>query len=364
VIKVDWETTSIPVSYQGPMILGVGAFLKNTVTALTDGRALVSMNLGDLDKVETITAFDSTVDRIISEAGGAPAIIAHDLHPNFYTTRFAESCAVKTLAVQHHHAHVAAVMAENNTMEPVLGLALDGFGIGPNDESWGGELLRVDAGGYERLGNLRLLKQPGGDVAARQPWRMGAAVLHALGRDHEIEERFSTMDGAKTVTQMLAKDLNSPETSSCGRLFDAACGLLGVKLIASYEGEAPMALETLANSPTVDPNGWALKDGVLDLMPVMAKLPGMDAEAGANLFHGTLAAALQAWTLEAVEKCGLMTVALSGGCMFNTVVRDLLTSALQEKGVTVLFTKATNPGDASISLGQTWVAAMQQERRN
>ena len=363
-MKVDWEFLSIPVSYSGPTILGVGAFLKNTVTALYEGKALISMNLGDLDKVEAITAFDATVDRMIGEVGGAPAIIAHDLHPNFYTTRFAQSCAAKALAVQHHHAHVAAVMAEHDSTEPVLGLALDGFGLGPNDESWGGELLKVDDKGFERLGYLKLLKQPGGDMAARQPWRMGAAVLHELGRADEIEERFAEMNGAITVAQMLAKGLNSPETSSCGRLFDAACGLLGVKLIATFEGEAPMALEALAKAPRVASDGWTLKDGVLDMLPVMGMLPGMEAKEGANLFHGTLAAALEAWTLEAVEKTGIRTVALSGGCMFNAVVRNLLSDFLNGKGVTVLFTKATNPGDASISLGQAWVAAMQQGREN
>ena len=177
----------------------------------------------------------------------------------------------------------------------MLGLALVGFGLGPGSQSWGGELLRVDPGGYDRLGHLAPLSQPGGDVAAREPWRMGAAALHALGRGDEIATRFADRRGAPVIAQMLARGLNAPPTSSAGRLFDAACGLLGVKPVASFEGEAPMALEAMVDRPAVDPEGWALADGVLDMRPLLDRLLGMEPEAGADLFHGTLAAALAAW---------------------------------------------------------------------
>jgi len=354
------EILSIPVDYQGPAVMGLGAFLKNTISVVKDGEALVSPNLGDLDSPEALKAFEETVDRMIEAAGEKPIQLAHDLHPNFFSTHYAARSEIEAVAVQHHHAHVGAAMLECGVTEPVIGLSLDGFGLGPGDQSWGGELLTVDCNGYERIGYLKTIKQPGGDIAARQPWRMGAAVLHELGRDGEISSLYKDMEGQGIVAQMLAKDLNSPKTSSCGRLFDAACGLLGVKLIAEFEGEAPMALEALATNPQIDHEGWRLEEGVLNLMPLMGKLPGMDATEGANLFHGTISAALEAWALDAVEKTDCNTVALTGGCFFNAVVRGIVTEGLQQKGIKLLFPERTSPGDPSISLGQAWVLAMQQ----
>jgi hydrogenase maturation protein HypF len=345
-----------------PPVLAVGAFLKNTLCLANDRTALVSRDVGNLETVGAVRDFESYAERLLTIVGNLPVAVAHDLHPDFHSTRWAEAFSarmgVEAVPVQHHHAHVAAVMAEHGTEEPMLGLALDGFGLGPDNEAWGGELLCVDAAGYRRLGHLALLAQPGGDKAAREPWRMGAAALFALGRGDEITTRYADMRGAEVIARMLRQNVNCPPTSSCGRLFDAACGLLGIKPFAAFEGEAPMELERLATDPEIDPAGWRLRNGVLDLSPLLESLTGMSPEQGANLFHGTLAAAMAEWVSKAAQATGIRRVALCGGCFLNSVLTSLLIAALQRGGLTVLQPIRLKPGDSAVSLGQAWAAAM------
>ena len=341
-----------------PPVLGVGAFLKNTVCIAEGTRAAVSYDVGNLDTIEAVECFERTVNALLEATGAQPVAVAHDLHPDFHSSRFAQGLGIETVPVQHHHAHVAAVMAEHGLENPVLGISLDGFGLGPGNESWGGELLRVDGAGFERLGHLAPLKQPGGDAAARQPWRMGAAVLHALGRGGEITARYRAINGAGVIAQMLERGVNCPPTSSAGRLFDAACGLLGVYLVAEFEGQAPMQLERLVSNPQIQPDGWRLNDGVLDLLPLMDALPDMEPETGADLFHGTLIAALTQWVGEAAERTGIEDVAFCGGCFLNAVLREGLADALERRGLTPRIARAITPGDGAISLGQAWVAGL------
>ena len=341
-----------------PPVLAVGAFLKNTVCLARDGEALVSVDVGNLDTVDAVNGFEATVAALLDRAGDGPVAVAHDLHPDFYSTRYARGLGRETVAVQHHHAHVAAVMAEHAHAGPVLGLALDGFGLGTGNQSWGGELLHVDGSGYRRLGHLRHLEQPGGDAAARQPWRMGAAALHALGRGHEITGRYADQDGAAVIARMLEGGVNCPPTSSCGRLFDAACGLLGIMPVARFEGEAPMLLESMASAPAVASGAWRLEQGVLDMRPLLDRLCDMEAGKGADLFHGTLTAALGAWAAWAAEETGVRDVVLSGGCMLNKVLLGGLGAALRERNLRPLTALRLTPGDGAVSLGQAWAAAL------
>ncbi|MBT3359065.1 MAG: carbamoyltransferase HypF [Rhodospirillales bacterium] len=341
-----------------PPVLGVGAFLKNTVCVASGKKAFVSHDVGNLDTVDAVYRFEELVTQISHQTGIEPVAVAHDLHPDFHSSRYALAMGLQTIPVQHHHAHVAAIMAEHGLEGPILGLSLDGFGLGPENQSWGGELLRVDAQGFERLGHLALLKQPGGDAAARQPWRMGAAVLHALGRNDEISTKFAEIDGSGVIATMLARSVNCPETSSAGRLFDAACGLLGVKLVAEFEGEAPMLLERMVTHPQIQPDGWRIDDGVLGLLPVMDSLTHMEAPAGADLFHGTLVAALTDWAERAAQSSGIRDIAFCGGCFLNAVVREGLADALERKGLTPRVATAITPGDGAISLGQAWAAGL------
>lgn len=347
-----------------PKVLGMGAHLKASVCLIDGDEAFVTHPAGDMETLEAVEAYQALLAEMLERAGqGEPLnCAAHDLHPNFYTTTFAKDLECPTLAVQHHHAHILATVAEHQCEDPVIGLALDGFGLGPNDESWGGELLWVDGLDFARIGHLGHLAQPGGDIAAREPWRMGAAALHALGRGDEIEVRFHNQPHAHLLASILDKGLNSPVTSSCGRVFDAACGLLGVREVAEFEGQAPMQLEALATSPFVVEGGWHLdQDGILDLRPLLTVISEMDQGDGANAFHGTLAAALCEWVGHACDARNVKTVAFGGGCFFNHVLTDLLCERLGNQGAKVLMPKQLSAGDAGLSFGQAYACALSVE---
>jgi hydrogenase maturation protein HypF len=209
----------------------------------------------------------------------------------------------------------------------------------------------------ERIGHLAQLAQPGGDVAARQPWRMAAAALVRLGRADEIAARFAGFGPADGVRRMIEGGINSPLTSSCGRWFDAACGLLSVRPTSSFEGEAPMVLESLVRHPRAAPGAWRVEDGVLDLLPLLEKLLTVeDAAEGADLFHGTLVAALIDWALSALRERGLRRIALSGGCLMNGVLAEGLVSGFAAAGVEALLPRKAPANDGGLSLGQAWVA--------
>lgn len=348
-----------------PAVLGMGAFLKNTVAVVADGRAWVSRDVGHTDTAAAIARMERMARDLPAALGVRPVAVARDLHPDFPSSRFAavlaEEWGVPVVPVQHHHAHIAAVAAEHGHDAPLLGLAFDGFGLGPGTEAWGGELLHVDGGRMARLGHLGLLLQPGGDVAAREPWRMGAAALHALGRGEEAARRWPGYPAARLLPAIMARGVNCPATSSAGRLFDAACGLLNVHPLAEFEGQAPMALEALATAPRVLEGGWAVgADGVLDLTPLLAALADCpDAAEGANLFHGTLAAAVADWvlTLRRHRPDLPRVVAFAGGCFYNKVLSSDLAARLEARGLAVLRPRRLGPGDPAVSLGQAWAAA-------
>ncbi|WP_420131812.1 carbamoyltransferase HypF [Rhodopseudomonas sp.] len=349
-----------------PPVLAVGAYLKNTIT-LTRGReAFLSQHIGDLATADTVRFFEQTIDHLTHLVGAAPIAVAHDLHADFVSTRFAETLGLPLVAVQHHHAHVAAIAAEHGLDAPLLGVVLDGYGHGSDGGAWGGELFRVDGPRFTRLGHLAALALPGGDAAAREPWRMAAAALHALGRGGEIATRFADQQRAAALAAMLANH-GCATTTSAGRLFDAAAGLLGVCAVQSYEGQAAMQLEALVHSPRVRSGGWEIDAGTLDLSPLLADLAdNPDVRVGAELFHGTLAAALADWAAQAAEQTGLTTVALGGGCFLNRVLSEDLAARLRTRGLVPLLARQLPPNDGGLSLGQAWIAGQliaEQEQR-
>lgn len=345
-----------------PSGLAVGAHLKNTVCVVRGDEAFVSQHVGDLDTPEALTFFGETVEHLLSITDVSPEWVAHDLHPDFFATRYAEDYAqahdLPAYAVQHHHAHIASVMAEVGLERPALGLALDGFGLGEGEGTlnWGGEALLVDGADYQRLGHLGELLLPGGEAAFRAPWRIAAAVLHRHGRGGEIASRFAGFDGAEMMGQVLDRGVNVIPSTGCGRLFDAAAGLAGVQPLASFEAQAPMKLEALATNPGVLDGAWTVTDGVLDLSGLLLAISDMDAEDAANAFHGTLIAALTDWAAGLAGAAGVRDIALGGGCLLNRVLHDGLHGQLRERGLSVHSPRLVPPGDGGLSLGQAYVA--------
>jgi hydrogenase maturation protein HypF len=360
----------IKLARSGPSILATGSFLKNAACLTRGAEAFLSQHIGDLDNAASCVALEEAVDHLQRVLEIRPAAIAHDLHPDFFSTRLAVQLAaelnVPAIGVQHHHAHVAAVAAEHGVTEPVLGVALDGVGHGSDGDAWGGELLRVDARGFERLGHLRALPLAGGDRAAREPWRMAAAVLHLAGRGDEIVRRFAHRPAAVAVADLLSRGLRCPPTTSAGRWFDAAAGLLGVCEAMNYEGQAAMLLEGLAaKHGTVAPDAslYALDEAnTLDLLPLAIRLADeRDAAFGAAQFHATFAAALAAWVARAARTTGITTVALGGGCFLNAILSAQLERLLAARGYRVLHARQAPPNDGGIALGQAWVALQSME---
>ncbi|MBB5405042.1 hydrogenase maturation protein HypF [Paraburkholderia atlantica] len=356
-------------------VLATGAWLKNAACLCIGGDVHWSMLHGDLDDPEHCVALDTSVAALVesAERAGQPVrMIAHDLHPDFYSTRVAlelgERLGVPTVGVQHHHAHIGAVAAEHGLREPVIGLVLDGVGFGTDGAAWGGELLEVAPACWRRLGSLTPLALPGGDVAAREPWRMAAAALHALGRSGEIGPRLSAAVGAtaaRTVGVMLARGLNCPPTTGAGRWFDAAAGLLGVCLRQRAESEAAIALERLASGYLVaheapDVAGlWRIADnGELDLRPLLVKLLMLadagETACGAAVFHVALAKALAQWAALAAQG---RAVLFGGGCFANRLLTAHIGESLASHGVRTLMPDTVPCGDAGLALGQAWVAA-------
>lgn len=362
-------------------ILACGAYLKNTA-CLFDTEVphapLWSAVHGDLSDPVACAALGQSARALLAQSGGRVHAIAHDLHPDFYSTRLAQQLAhelgVQAVAVQHHHAHIAAVMAEHGLSRPVIGVALDGVGLGADGVAWGGEVLLVQGESFERVGHLAPLALPGGDVAAREPWRMAAAALHALGLAHQIEPRLGPVVGAhaaRTLKTMLARGVNSPQTTAAGRWFDAAAGLLGLSVRQDAEAQAAMALEQAAarhlaqHQLEVNPAHWRVSEaGQIDLSALLlAMLADLDTgesaavDAAAARFHLTLAAALAGHAIRMARKYGLQDVVLGGGCFFNRILKQAIVSQLEHVGLRAWCAQTLSTGDAGLALGQAWVAA-------
>ncbi|TWB89368.1 hydrogenase maturation carbamoyltransferase HypF [Bradyrhizobium macuxiense] len=343
-----------------PPLLAVGGALKSTVTVTRGNEAFVSQHIGDLDTAEGIRFFEETVHHLTSTLDVRPVVMAHDLHPDMASTRFAEASGCALIAVQHHHAHAAAVIAEHGLTAPTLALLLDGYGYGCDGGNWGGELLLCEGARFRRIGHLKPLQMPGGDRAARELWRMASAILQMLGRGHEIARRFASQPQAEQLRALLERPCGTT-TTSAGRLFDAAAALLGVATLQSYEGEAAMKLEAHVRQTAVLEAGWMIDGGVLSFRPLFARLIASDigATEGAELFHGTFAAACVDWVVRSAQTTGVTTVVLSGGCFLNAVLADEIQRGCIAAGLTPLLPRQVPPHDGGLSLGQAWIAALQ-----
>lgn len=349
-------------------VLAVGAFLKNRACLLRGREVLWSPLHGDLSTPEAHRALDASIADLVAAAGGGIAAFAHDLHPDFPSTRAAARWAATlgrpAFAIQHHEAHLGVVMAEQGWAGgPVAGWALDGVGLGSDGTAWGGELLVAGGGGFERRAHLAPLALPGGDAAAREPWRVAAAVLHALGRGDEIAPRFGALAGearAAGVAAVLQRDRLCTGSTAAGRWFDAAAAALGIAPARQAEAEAAIALEQAATFWLESHPMPPLADATLDLHALVGRLfDAPDAGRGAALFHGALAAALVA----AADRAGVRTLVLAGGCFHNRLLSRQVEDRCRERGITTRRPAAVDCGDAGLALGQAWLASHLLENR-
>ncbi len=347
---------AIQLNQKFPPLLAVGGEGKNTICLIRDNNAFISQYIGDLNNSATLSTFEETILHMQKILSIQPIAIAHDLHPDFYSTRYAQSQGLTTFAIQHHHAHLAGVAAEYHINQPALGLALDGYGLGNDKQAWGGELLLIHQAHAQRLGHLRPLNHIGGDLAAKEPWRMAAAVLALLGRENEIPQRFPYPQAAALRRQL---NITTALTSSCGRLFDAAASLLGITDFNHHDGQAAMELESLVTKPRIMEGGWRIHQNQLDFYPLLNHLIDLhNPREGANLFHGTLIEGLCTWVAQQARQHNINVILLSGGCMLNQIINQDLLKGLRKRGLHPLLPQQHPPNDAGLSLGQAWITGL------
>ncbi|WP_123670404.1 carbamoyltransferase HypF [Actinocorallia herbida] len=352
-------------------VLACGPELKNTFCLAKGSRAFVSPHVGDLEDYATLRAYTETVAHHRRLFGIAPEVVAHDLHPEYLSTKFAvdlaEAEGLDLVAVQHHHAHIAACLADNGEDGPVIGVAFDGLGYGPDGALWGGELLIADLARYHRAACLTPVPMPGGAAAIREPWRMAAAHLAAAYDGGAPALPLHDLHAGRwdAVTALARSGLGSPLTSSAGRLFDAVAALAGLRGTARYEGEAAIALERAADP--AESGAYPLP--VLDGDPLVLSCPDLiravadDVRKGTGpslisaRFHNALARAVVAAARVLRTRTGLTTAALSGGVFQNVLLLDRVTSGLEAAGFRVLLHSRVPPNDGGLSLGQAHVAA-------
>jgi len=370
----------LPVQFQDapPPTLALGAHLKSTVALSAGPSVFLSQHLGDLETASAFTAFQEVITDFQRLYETRPEVIAADAHPDYLSTKTAALLAAQTgarlVSVQHHHAHILACMAENETPPPALGVAWDGTGYGLDGTIWGGEFLTITPEGFERFAHLRTFQLPGGAAAVKEPRRCALGLLYEMFGDAVFERTdlavlhaFSDAE-RKTLRTMLGRKFNTPRTSSMGRLFDAVASLAGIRQIAAFEGQAAMELEWSAgNAPQAPcetyPFSICPSPGssarIIDWEPMIHALLA-DAAAGlppaliAQKFHLTLVEMI----VQAAALAGNVRVALSGGCFQNELLSTRAVQRLREAGFTPVWHQRVPPNDGGIALGQ--VAAVAQ----
>jgi hydrogenase maturation protein HypF len=349
-------------------VLACGAELKNTFCLAKEHHAFVSHHIGDLENAETLRSFTEGVEHFRRLFDLDPRVVAHDLHPEYLSTKYAlDLDGVELAGVQHHHAHIASCLADNDADGPVIGVAFDGTGYGTDGTIWGGEFLVADLADFDRGGHLVPVPMPGGAAAIRQPWRMAAAYLDlcpAAAADRLDVFRRNEARWAAVVA-MARRGVNSPASSSAGRLFDAAASILGVRDAINYEGQAAVELEQLADPAEAGAyragietgHPFRVRGGDLVSSVVDDLAAGTTPPIVAARFHNGVAALIEAGCLLLRERHGLSTVALSGGVFQNVLLLRGALGRLEADGFRVLLHSRVPCNDGGISLGQAVVAA-------
>jgi hydrogenase maturation protein HypF len=356
--------------WPAPQLLAAGAELKNTFCLTRDEHAFVSHHIGDLENYETLQAFEDGVAHFERLFRVTPTAVAHDLHPDYLATRYARERAridgLPALGVQHHHAHIAACLAEHGWADgPVIGVALDGTGYGTDGAIWGGEVLVADYVTFDRLVHLAYVPLPGGDKAVREPWRVALSWLAAAGIpwDEDLPPvRAAGATERAVVRRQIETGLNAPPTSSAGRLFDAVAALAGVRVRVNYEAQAAIALEALSDPAELGAYPLPMDGDLWDARPlVRAVVADVRAGVAPSLvgarFHNGLADAVVAACQVARTRSGVATVALSGGVWQNVTLLAAALSRLDAAGFQTLIHRQVPANDGGLALGQAAVAA-------
>jgi hydrogenase maturation protein HypF len=356
-------------------VLACGAELKNTFCLAKDGYAFVSHHVGDLENAETLRSFTEGIGHFRRLFDVSPAVVAHDLHPEYLSTKYALDLPdVDLVGIQHHHAHIASCLADNGwptDAGPVIGVAFDGTGYGSDGTLWGGEFLVASYADFTRGGHFAPVALPGGAAAIRQPWRMAAAYLDAAGLDTDalaegmLDVRDRNAGHWPAIISMARRRINSPLTSSAGRLFDAVAAVLGVRDTVNYEGQAAIELEQLADPAETVYYQAGIEPGVpfvahgADLVRAAFNdlAAGVPRQVIAARFVGGVAGVIEEGCLLLRERHGLSTVALSGGVFQNMLLLSAVVPRLEARGLTVLTHSRVPCNDGGISLGQAAVAA-------
>ena len=361
-----------PITLTMPLaeVLACGGELKNTLCLIRDRYAILSQHIGDLENLETMEFFRETLHHLQRFFRVSPVAVAHDLHPNYLSTRFAlRESGLQPIGVQHHHAHIASCMADNGIEGRVIGVALDGTGYGTDGKIWGGEFLVCDFHGFERCGHLRYIPLAGGDSAVRQPWRSALAYLReAFGESASSLElplfRDIPPKQIRVVDAMIARGIQTIGTSSCGRLFDAVSSLLGIRHETTYEGQAAIELETLATEAS-GKYPFEIQDNdpfQVDLRPTIEAIVreiagGVAAGEISARFHRTMANVIAASCDRIRGLHGLTRVCLSGGTFQNLRLLSHAVALLREGGSEVFTHTQVPTNDGGLALGQAVIAS-------
>ncbi|UCF79078.1 MAG: carbamoyltransferase HypF, partial [Candidatus Eiseniibacteriota bacterium] len=352
-------------------VLAVGAELKNTFCLLKDDLAFPGHHIGDLKNLEAYEAFSTGIEHLKKLLHAEPEIIAHDMHPDYLSTRYALESELPLLAVQHHHAHIASCMAENGIDEKVIGLSFDGTGYGSDGTVWGGEFLVADFQEFERVAHFAPVGLPGGEAAINEPWRMAVSYLGAAFGDRLLDEdvplfRRVGPEKVRAILRMIERQVNTPVTSSCGRLFDAVSSLTGVRDFVSFEGQAAMELEMCASElysghpysyrifKQEDCHLLDVADMIREILEDLRR--GTAVGEVSRRFHETLGAGV-------TEMCGIIrdekalgTVCMSGGVFQNALLSGILMKSLAAAGFRVYVHSLVPANDGGLALGQAAVA--------
>ena len=359
----------VKLPFEVPQLLAAGSELKNTFCITNGNYAFLSHHIGDMENYETLKSFEQGVEHFERLFRVKPVAIAHDMHPNYLATRYALERAERedlpTFSIQHHHAHVAACMAEHGLTEPVISVSFDGTGYGDDGAIWGGEFLVADYKSYQRVAHLEYFPLPGGDAAIKKPARTALALLWSLGMDWdgalESVEEFCAEDQV-TLRVQLEKKINTPMTSSMGRLFDAVSALAGGRQKVNYEGQAAIEFESMADSAEAGHYAFGVESGQVRVRRVVEALV-KDVMAGVSIpkisarFHNGLAEAVRETVQRISGETSIRSVVLSGGVWQNLTLLRRTLSLLRESGFEVYIHRVVPTNDGGLSLGQAAIAA-------